>query len=255
MKRIEKYCLPFLFFITLFLLNIFIIKTKGLSNLDFFWVYGDSYDIRAGLLPYVDINMIRFPLFSSFMALFAETTVTYYISGAIIYALLSTILFMYLKKMRWILFVMCIVKLLALEFWEYNTLMVFLLVFSFICLKEYYKTYKPKYLFFTGVLLCLGLLTKHDVPAIAIICSTIFIFIRCVKEKKLKDFVLYAAGGVLPAIILLFFAFKIGFIDEMIDMTILGLTEFKSVKNVHMSSYVIYGLIVFMVFLVVYYCF
>lgn len=255
MKKIEKYCFPFLFFILLFVSNIFIIKSKGLSNLDFFWVYGDSYDIRAGLLPYINFNMIRFPLFSSFMALFAETTVTYYISGAIIYALLSTILFIYLKDLRWILFIMCIVKLLALEFWEYNTLMIFFLIFSFICLKEYYKKYKSQYLFFAGLLMCLGLLTKHDVPAIVIICSTIFIFIRCIKEKKMKDFLLYAIGGLLPAIILLGFAFKMGFIKEMIDMTILGVAGFKSIRDIHLSSYAIYGLIVFMVFAIGYYCF
>lgn len=255
MDKIKKYSSPFIFFIILFLANIFIIETKGLSNLDFFWVYGDSYDIRAGLLPYVDFNMIRFPLFSSLMALFAETTVTYYIFGALIYALLSTALFVCLKDARWILFVICIIKLLALEFWEYNSLMIFFLIFSFISIRKYYETYKSRYLFFTGILLCLGLLTKHDVPAIVIICSTIFIFVRCIKEKKFKDFLLYAIGGLLPAIILLCFAFKLEFIEEMVDMTILGVAGFKSLQDFHLSSYAIYLLIFFMMLIVIYYCF
>ena len=246
MKKISyKILQPMLFFIFVFIFSLYVLKTKGVANLDFIWTFGFAHDIRNGYIPYTDFNMILFPLFGAIMAPFAANMTTYCIAGSAIFAGLSTIIFCYIKQLRWLLVILCAVKLLGIEFWEYNTLMIFFTIFSFITLKEYYKTGKSYLLFLTGLFLSLALLTKHNVPAIAIIWLTIFIAILSVFEKKYKDFALYALGGILPAIILLMVSLKYGFLNEMIDITVLGLGDFSTLRNTHFSVAAIHILVIF----------
>ena len=252
MNKLKNNLSTITFFVVVFLINIFICKTKGIANIDFLWIFGSSRDILSGMTPYTDFNIILFPIFYASMAPFSGSIMSFYIAGSVIYAFLATIIFRYLKDLRWVLLIFILAKIFSMEFWEYNMLMIFFIVFSFITLKEYYKTYNNKHLFLTGILLCLGLLTKQNVPGIIIPFLTIFIFVRCLKDKKYKDFGLYALGGILPAIILVIWALFSGCLKEMIDLTILGIADFIAIGDLHSAVIICYVLVLFLSIAVIY---
>ena len=244
MQKFRKYIPTILFFISILTLNIFIVEFRGLSTVDFTWTFGAAHDMSKGLIPYAEFNTIIFPLFSALMAPFARNIEMYHIAGSIIFALLSTLVFVNLKKFRWIFCCLCAIKLFGIPFIEYNTVMIFFLIFSIFCINKYFETEKLKYIFYSGLLLCLALLTKHNAPAIVIVFFTIYLFVKCIKAKKYKDFVLYAIGGLLPAIILVCISLYFDFFQEMIDFTILGVLGFQKLRAWHFSATAIYSLII-----------
>ena len=133
---------------------------------------------------------------------------------------------------------------LKVSFWPlftYNELMCIFILLSFISIKKYLEKNKPLWIFLSGLFLSLALVTKQSVSAAIILALTPVLFIYLINNKKIKDFGLYTLGGVLPVFCLIITAIINGYLYEMIDLAILGLSSFNTIMVKTFSiSYVFY---------------
>lgn len=238
----------FRFFLVIFL----ILNLKGLSCVDFFYTFGFANDIHNGLTPYVDFNMVISPLFAWIMAPFAGNTTIFNIFGSIFMASLFAFIMTHIEQHKvWVWFIL-VIKVFGLVFFEYNIAMISTLIISFIFLLEYLENHDQRNIFFTALLLSISLLMKHSVPAIVIILLTPIILVDCMKRKKYEDFGAYAVGGIIPVAIVCLIAIIGGFWYDMLDITLLGISDFVTFNNFHPTFALVavlfaFALIVFVV--------
>ena len=132
-NRKGKIVLNVVIFIFLILINLIVIMSKNVSNLDEIWNYNMANQIARGLIPYKDISMVMTP-FSQFLIapilLIFNSVFTFRIAGTILATLISFIAYDIIKKItqnRMIAFIFVLIG----EFLLYN---LFTYDYNFLCL-------------------------------------------------------------------------------------------------------------------------
>lgn len=128
-----KVLLDILIFIFLILINLIVIMSKNVSNLDEVWNYNMANQIARGLIPYKEISMVMTPfsqfLLAPFLLIF-NSVFTFRIAGTILATLISFIAFDIIKKItqnRLMAFIFVLIG----EFLLYN---LFTYDYNFLCL-------------------------------------------------------------------------------------------------------------------------
>lgn len=236
-----KKSLPIVAKVLLFILCVGIlysyISCRPLDIIDEVWNYGFARSIYDGLTPYKDFNMIIFPLFAFLMAPFSSEFMIYRLATSVLNVALMFLAIHIVQKYS----THKVIAIPLIAFFSlfkycfplatYSEMMYLFIILSFLYLKKYLDIQNPKNLFLAALFISLALITKHSVPAIIIIGMTPAIFYLCWKNRNIKDFMLYALGGVLPVLALIVHAVANGYLLEMIDLTIMGIGEFSTVSS------------------------
>lgn len=221
-KKVLKFLL---IFILIFCINYFIITFPN----DEYLIYGFSYNITKGLIPYVDYNMVILPFHSLFigslMMIFGNSYLIYHL----ICATLETIIIYFLtRKLNIFKSLILVISTVVFDPYSYN---VFIgLIIAMILLIEV-NDYKHKDILI-GLLIGYIMMTKINIGA--------FIFLAYfIKSNKKVEAFLYCS--IIPVITLLYLCFS-NSLFECIDYCILGLKNFRGNLSIELP-YVILAII------------
>lgn len=217
-------------FVVILITDFLLLRFHGLINHDQIFCFGFANAILNGHVPYNDFNMIIFPLYPYLMAPFSKNLLTFHMFNAFLQAgIYSHITYLIKNKPIKITFILFILlKITLFPFLDYNILMIYFVIISYIFLKKYFISGNKYFLLLTGMFLSIGLITKHSLPAIIIVVLTIAMLIYSIKSKKIIDFIFYAIGGCAPVLLLLIIAYFNGYLFNMIDFVILSMPDFSA---------------------------
>ena len=195
--------------------------------------FGFSYAMRIGEIPYKDFNMV-IPPFSPFIYMvplfFYNSSITYYITHALLLLALFIIIEKELKDKVYIFYmIICFGYPLALItglFPGYNFIL-FLLLMIIICLE---KNNKNDLLI--GILIGLSILTKHTIGIFFIIPTFLYYY------KDIKKIGKRLLGLLIPISIFLIYLLITNTLYSFIDLCVLGIFDFAN-KNSNTPNYVL----------------
>lgn len=234
MKKLYKYLLFILVFISILLFNL-LISQLGMDEV---WNYGFSYNIANGLIPYKDFNMVLTPFYPMLMAIFmviSKSLVFYHIINSLTCTLLIFIIHKLTKEKIYIILPLLIFPI-CITPPNYNLFILFL----FILLIYLEKENKNDYLI--GVLLSLIFLTKQS---IGIFLIPVSLYYLKQNKKILKRFI----GFIIPIIIFIIYLLITNSYKEFIDLCVLGLFDFGK-SNTNISVFFIIPLVLLIILLV-----
>lgn len=205
---------------TIFLITFLITFKFSLLTGDEVWIYGFSYNIAKGLIPYRDFNMIVTPLYPLLQGLilfiFGKNIIIYHLFNAII----CTGIFYELKRLYSKVYYIIYLLLLGFTFQYSNLLPGYNLFILFLLLLILYLEQKDKVNdFLIGLLLGLIFITKQNM-GILLFLPTLTLF----NWKKITKRIF---GFAIPIFLLILYLLFTNSFLEFIDYTVLGLFDFK----------------------------
>ena len=242
-----------LLFILLFVLTFSIIIKRNVSNYDELWNYSFAQNIKNGLIPYKDFNMIQMPLLPIINGLVLKLTIDNLLIMRICGALLSAaIMFMIYKILKHtnvsknnITISLILIGLITQNVFynDYNMatlLMVLLIIYNE--LKE-----KPNDILigiFAGISLCL-----KQTSGVVIILSTLLIN----KNNNIKKRIF---GISIPTMLIFFYILLNGALRDFIDYAIIGAKDFhNSISYFELFKFNYIGLLALLLPLILIYSF
>ena len=256
MKKFKKSL--FCFCIIIFSLMVI---TKENGSLDEFWNYNFARNIVNGNIPYLDFNMIIFPFFPNFIAIFlkifGEELFVYRVLQIVIYTVILYFSFKILEKLNvnnkvknYIILFFYLFLIIFYYTCEYNVFC--LLLITVLINLELSENKKNDFLigFLTGIII----LSKQSVGIsilFIILLKSIFI------DRSFRKTILRSFGAGISGIALILYLYFNHCINEFLNYTIFGLNDFT--KN-HVSfidlllhgDYFISLIAIFMVFLYIF---
>ena len=230
MKNFKKFILfSILFFIVFFIIYFFISIFT-----DEIWIYGFSYNISRGLVPYRDFNMVVTPLYTFILGgiifLFGHHMYLMYILNTFIIVLSSYLMY---KKIGFN-FILVSLFFLILAGNGYNLLCTFWVILLLFLFDKKFK-YKD---FIMGIIIGLFILTKQTVG----VCVMIPLFFF--SKNKIK----FIIGVLLPLFIFSIYLLYNGALYNFIDYCFLGMFSFTK-RNIFLHLLIPELLILFLLFL------
>ena len=200
--------------ISLFIIFFFFNYLKGKLSIDEIWNYGFAYNIKNGMIPYRDFNMILTPLYSYILALFIVIFGNSFFSIITLNCILSTFIeFLLIKKhgKKGLLF---LPVLSCISFSSYNLLSLLLFIIFISINNSKYKDNQ----YLIGFIISLMVLTKQTIGGLLFIASFIF-------SKRKKDYLI----GFLPlCIIFLLYLFFTNSLYNFFDYCLFGMVDFTN---------------------------
>lgn len=194
-------------------------------------IYGFSYNIANGAVPYKDFNMVVLPLYSLLMAIplkfIANNLFIYHLSNAIIFSLILTII----SKDK-IINILCICGfMMAIPVaYSYNSFCVIIFILILYLESSKYK-YKNEII---CILLGIILTTKQNLGIV------LFIPYILHSKDKIKSIVSY----LIPILLVIIYLIVNNALLQCIDYCFLGLSNFKSNFSIFSFSLIIVEFII-----------
>ncbi|MBR6948805.1 MAG: hypothetical protein IKH54_01300 [Bacilli bacterium] len=235
MSFIKKYYKFVLFFFFLCFINYFLIYSD--YSYDTIWEYGMSHAFVLGQLPYKDFTLVTTPLFIFLFSigLFIKDNLFVFLLESIIsYMIMYYFLDKLLGKNR-IIFLLVLCLFLFKSFIPtYNSLcLVFIVILMYL-----EKNKSNDYLI--GLLLGLLILTKHTIGLSIMFFS--FIGIRNIKKISKR-----LIGLSIPLLLFLIYLLITNSLFQFIDLTLLGLFDFKNSNKLLISYVFVLSLILLLI--------
>ena len=225
MRFIKKHYSYILFFFFLCFINYFLIYAD--FSYDTIWEYGMSHAFVLGQLPYKDFTLVTTPLFIILFSigLFIKDNLFVFLLESIIsYMIMYYFLDKLIGKNKSIFILFLCLFLFKSFIASYNSLcLVFIVILMYL-----EKNNNNDYLI--GLLLGLLILTKHTIGLSIMVCT--FIGIRNISRISKR-----LIGVSIPLLLFLIYLLITNSLFQFIDLTILGLFDFKN-SNTLLISYV-----------------
>jgi len=229
MKKFIKICL--IFCISLYCLLIPYNVFFG----DNIVLYGFSYAVRLGEIPYRDFNIVL-PLFSVFLyslpLYLCNSVITFFITQAVLLTLLFYLLEKQLsyKVYLFFFFVLLGYPLLLITglFPGYNYLLFFFLLYL-VYLEE-----KNANDYLIGFIIGLSIITKHTIGVFFLLPSFLYYY------KDLKKIGKRIIGVAIPCVIFLFYLLVTKTFTQFLDLCVFGLLDFGSKNHGQVSIFSIF---------------
>lgn len=202
------------------------------GDLDELWNYNMSRGVVMGLVPYRDFNMVMTPLYafiSSIALLVCRTLIAYRISCSIILSVLMLLVFKAVseKTNPYYALPSALLCLLFSGVVTYNTLfMIFALIIYLLLLQDNSGTRN----FLTGLAAAGAALSRQTSGGILILILFVILAVHldgeAKGERKIKDILLYLAGGLVPCTAFLIYLLATGAFASFWDYCFFGLFTF-----------------------------
>lgn len=210
MKKFIKYII--IFISSIFILTIYSYFFSEFT-IDEIWNYGFSYNIKCGLLPYKDFNMVIGPFYNSiislFLIFFSNNLFAFHLANSILISFF--IVFIYQKIGFKYIFILLFLMLFP-NIYSYNTFVSFLVIMILILDKSSLKNKD----ILASVLIGIIFITKQNIGIFLLI---IFMISNNNKFKLLGYFSI-------PLFLLMIFLLLTNSIYQYIDFCFLGLGSF-----------------------------
>lgn len=233
-------------FISIGILALICILTRKLGDLDEIWNFSFALNIKNGLIPYLDFNIITTPflpfLCSIFLKIFGSeliimrllcyilfisiTFVTYKILKELkihknnIYFFIITILFFYINQIR-------------IDYNYFNLLIILVIIYLEIKYSnaEIKKDIIKKDIVI-GILIGISIITKHTTGLVLLIISLLYNIIYISNKKDLfiylKDSAIKLLSCLVPITIFIIYLICNNALLEFINYSVLGIKEFNN---------------------------
>lgn len=235
MKKYIKYFIIFIFSLIILLFSYNIFFGDSIAN------FGFSYALVRGEIPYNDFNMILplfSPLFYAIPLLIYNSSITFFITQAILITILFYLLETKLNNKIYLLSFIILfnfpIALVSGLFPGYNFIIFFLIILLSILDNKNINDY------IIGFLIGLAIVTKHTVGIFLVIPSLIFYYKDY--KKLLKRFV----GLLIPCFIFLIYLLITKSFNNFFNLCILGIFDFadKNKANSNIFLFIVFGFII-----------